>query len=43
MSNNVETAFAPVSFTQTAVKELLKLRDQQEIAEDFGHELCFGI
>jgi len=36
MSNTVETAFAPVTFTETAVKELLKLKDQQEIADDFG-------
>ncbi|RYG01415.1 MAG: iron-sulfur cluster assembly accessory protein, partial [Chitinophagaceae bacterium] len=32
MSNTVETTFAPVSFTETAVKELIKLRDQQEVA-----------
>lgn len=36
MSNTVETAFAPVSFTETAVKELLKLKSQQEIADNFG-------
>jgi iron-sulfur cluster assembly protein len=36
MSNTVETAFAPVNFTDGAVKELLKLKDQQEITEDFG-------
>lgn len=36
MSNSVETAFAPVSFTEGAVKELLKLKDQQEIADNFG-------
>jgi Fe-S cluster assembly iron-binding protein IscA len=36
MSNAVETAFAPVIFTEGAVKELLKLKDQQEISEDFG-------
>jgi iron-sulfur cluster assembly protein len=34
MSIAVETA--PVSFTPGAVKELFKLRDQQEISEDFG-------
>ncbi len=34
MSIAVETA--PVSFTPGAVKELVKLRDQQEIADDFG-------
>ena len=36
MSNTVETAFAPVVFTEGAVKELLKLKDQQEISDDFG-------
>lgn len=36
MSNTVETAFAPVSFTATAARELLKLKDQQEITADFG-------
>jgi len=30
------SVIAPVSFTGGAVKELLKLRDQQEIGEDFG-------
>ena len=30
------STMAPVSFTEGAVKELLKLRDQQEIGEDFG-------
>ncbi len=34
MSIAVEAA--PVSFTEGAVKELLKLKDQQEIGEDFG-------
>jgi len=34
MSTAVETA--PVSFTEGAVKELLKLRDQQEIGDDYG-------
>ncbi|SDM88497.1 iron-sulfur cluster assembly protein [Pedobacter antarcticus] len=34
--STVDTTFAPVSFTETALKELIKLRDQQEIAEDFG-------
>jgi len=34
MSTAVETA--PVSFTEGALKELNKLRDQQEIGEDFG-------
>ena len=36
MSIAVETADAPVTFTEGAVKELLKLRDQQEISDDFG-------
>ena len=34
MSIAVETA--PVTFTVGAVKELLKLKDQQELGEDFG-------
>ena len=34
MSIAVETA--PVTFTEGAVKELLKLKDQQELGEDFG-------
>ncbi|WPV00145.1 iron-sulfur cluster assembly accessory protein [Mucilaginibacter sp. cycad4] len=34
MSIAVETA--PVSFTPGAVKELFKLKDQQEISDDFG-------
>ena len=34
--STVDTAFAPVSFTETAVKELIKLNDQQEISDDFG-------
>src|ERR1700733_13098286 len=36
MSTVVETAAAPVTFTEGAVKELVKLRDQQEISDDFG-------
>ena len=36
MSIAVETAPGPVSFTEGAVKELKKLRDQQEISDDFG-------
>ena len=36
MSTAVETAAAPVTFTQGAVKELFKLKDQQEIGDDFG-------
>ncbi|HWD90450.1 MAG TPA: iron-sulfur cluster assembly accessory protein [Mucilaginibacter sp.] len=34
MSTAVETA--PVSFTEGAVKELMKLKEQQEIGEEFG-------
>jgi iron-sulfur cluster assembly protein len=34
MSTAVETA--PVSFTEGAVKELKKLREQQEISQEFG-------
>jgi len=34
MSTAVETA--PVTLTEGAVKELYKLRDQQEISDDFG-------
>ncbi|PTQ93176.1 iron-sulfur cluster assembly protein [Mucilaginibacter yixingensis] len=36
MSNAVETASAPVTFTDGAVKELHKLKDQQELSDDFG-------
>ncbi len=36
MSTTTETSFAPVSFSPNAVKELTKLKDQQEIADDFG-------
>ncbi|EHQ25392.1 HesB/IscA family protein [Mucilaginibacter paludis] len=36
MSTAVETTLAPVSFTPGAVKELLKLKDQQELGDDFG-------
>lgn len=36
MSIPVDTTFAPISFTENAIKELVKLRDQQEIAENFG-------
>ncbi len=36
MSTVVETAMAPVSFTEGAVKELTKLKSQQEIGDDFG-------
>jgi len=36
MSIAVETAPAPVSFTEGAVKELKKLMDQQEIGPEFG-------
>jgi len=34
MNTAVETA--PVTFTEGAVKELFKLKDQQEIGEDYG-------
>ncbi|HUH18046.1 iron-sulfur cluster assembly accessory protein [Albibacterium sp.] len=33
---NETSTIAPVSLTGGAVKELLKLKDQQEIGEDFG-------
>jgi|SRR5690606_18997999 len=36
MSTETLTAPAPVLLTDGAVKELKKLRDQQEIGEDFG-------
>ena len=36
MSTAVETAQAPVTFTPGAVKELNKLKDQQELNDDFG-------
>lgn len=36
MSKETLTANAPVTFTPGAVKELIKLKDQQEIAEDYG-------
>jgi iron-sulfur cluster assembly protein len=36
MSTAVETALAPVSFTEGAVKELKKLHDQQELTDEFG-------
>ena len=36
MSATVETLTAPVTFTEGAVKELHKLRDQQELTDDFG-------
>jgi iron-sulfur cluster assembly protein len=36
MSTVVETAAAPVTFTEGAIKELLKLKDQQELGDDFG-------
>jgi len=36
MSTAVETALAPVTFTEGAIKELLKLKDQQELSDDFG-------
>ena len=36
MSTAVETAMAPVTFTEGAVKELNKIKDQQELSDDFG-------
>jgi iron-sulfur cluster assembly protein len=36
MSTIVETAMAPVSFTTGAVKEIVKLKDQQDLGDDFG-------
>jgi len=36
MSLVVETAPAPVTFTPGAVKEMLKLKDQQELSDEFG-------
>ena len=36
MSTAVETALAPVTFTPGAVKELNKLKDQQELSDEFG-------
>jgi iron-sulfur cluster assembly protein len=36
MSTAVETATGPVTFTVGAVKELNKLKSQQEIGDDFG-------
>lgn len=36
MSTSVDTTFASVSFTAGAIKELNKLKDQQELGENFG-------
>lgn len=36
MSTDTLSAAAPVSLTEGAVKELKKLKDQQEISDDFG-------
>lgn len=36
MSKDILTTEAPVTFTEGAIKELLKLKDQQEIADDYG-------
>ncbi|SEN09152.1 iron-sulfur cluster assembly protein [bacterium A37T11] len=36
MDTAILTASAPVSLTDGAIKELKKLREQQEITEDFG-------
>ena len=36
MSLVVENANAPVTFTAGAIKEMLKLKEQQELNDDFG-------
>ncbi|MGV8877795.1 MAG: HesB/IscA family protein [Sphingobacteriaceae bacterium] len=36
MSTSVDTTFASVSFTSGAIKELNKLKDQQELGDNFG-------
>jgi iron-sulfur cluster assembly protein len=36
MSTATIAAMAPVSFTEGAKKELLKLKEQQELGEDYG-------
>ena len=36
MSTTVDTSFEPVTFSEGAAKELNKLKDQQEIGEDYG-------
>ena len=36
MTTTTETTFAPITFTENAMQELKKLKDQQEIADDFG-------
>ncbi|MET4083521.1 iron-sulfur cluster assembly protein [Pedobacter sp. UYP30] len=36
MSTAVDSTFAPVTFSEGATKELNKLKDQQEISEDYG-------
>ena len=36
MSTVVETTMAPVSFTIGAVKEIHKLKDQQDLGDEFG-------
>jgi len=36
MSTVIETAPAPVTFTDGAIKELSKIRNQQELGDDFG-------
>lgn len=36
MDNKITEAVAPVTFTEGAVKEIKKLKDQQEISEEFG-------
>lgn len=36
MNTAIDSTFAPVTFSEGAAKELYKLKDQQEIAEDYG-------
>jgi iron-sulfur cluster assembly protein len=36
MNMDISTAAIPVSFTEGAKKELRKLKDQQELSDDFG-------
>ena len=36
MDNKITDTLIPVTFTEGAVKEIIKLRDQQEIQESFG-------
>ncbi len=36
MSNQTESLLAPVTFTESAIQELTRLKTQKNIAEDFG-------